>query len=131
MWVDTKQWVYQSDTAIGQTIAYLKKEEILPMRAAIELALSIVFHPSAIQSMGGTQEQVEASIWRSKMAMAYYLDGQASLPLDEVSNDALAPDGMAQDDGFVGGDDEDLLSEIDSYPPFDPSKNLFSKEDPF
>ena len=142
---NTKQWVYQSDTQIGQTISYLKKEDILPMRAAIELALKIVFHPSALQSLGASPDQIEASILRSKKAMTYYLDQQASVPLDDLTTDTRSPlegsgdldlqQSGGSDDWDQGNDwtelndDDALMLETPPQPLNVKSMTVFSKND--
>ena len=111
------------------------------MKAAIELAVSIVFHPSAIQRLGGSPEQIEASILRSKKALAYYLDQRASVSLDDQPVDVRSQmDGMDEldlqlsrvaEDGAESSDDQEIMPVNGHGPSIEAAKDVFSKEDAF
>ena len=71
-------WTYREDSPIGQTLAYLQQENYMPLKAAIEFAVTAVFHPSAVAEQGGSAEQLDLAI-RNARAVVVSLSGAKSV----------------------------------------------------
>ena len=75
-------WTYREDSPIGQTLAYLQQEKQMPLKAAIEFAVTAVFHPTAIEDQGGSAEQLSLAIRNARVSLSHYLEQRQPFPLD-------------------------------------------------
>ena len=117
-----KYWNYRIDDPIGQTMAYLVKEELMSLRAAIECAVTVLYHPSAVRDMGGSPEEINQAILNSRKVLTHYLDqrvsfsitGESSSITDESSEHISAELDDFPDDDNSGYRNGDLGSKKDS-----------------
>ena len=66
----------------------------MPMKAAIEFAVTAVFHPFAVVEQGGSVEQLDLAIRNARASLSHYLEQNQSFPLDVPRTDVELDSGV-------------------------------------